>query len=87
MATALPLPVYTLSSDQGWTFKQFIEVLRQVCPELHVRCEAAAQGGFARFPLVRHATSDIRAAARDLGWKPQFSLRQSVEHFAEVLRD
>ncbi len=85
-AAALPAPVYTLSSDRGWTFDQFSEAIREVCPGLRVRCEAAPQGGFARFPLVRHATSDIRAAARDLRWTPQWSLRESIRHVAEVLR-
>lgn len=78
--------VYTLSSDKGWTWRSFIDAVREVCPDLQVDCRVDATGGFARFPHPRRATSDISAAARDLGWSPKYSLRESIEHFAAVTK-
>lgn len=83
-ADRLPQHVYTLSSDRGWTVEQFNDVVREVCPGLRIRYEVQARGGFAGFPLVRRATSDISAAARDLGWRPHYSLKDSIEYFATV---
>lgn len=76
--------VYTLSNDRGWTLDAFTEVVREVYPGLRVRYEIQAKGGFAGFPLVRRTTSDIGAAARDLNWRPQFSLRESIEYFSRL---
>lgn len=76
--------VYTLSDDRGWTLEQFTDAVRQVFPGLQVRHEARASGGFAGFPLVRRTTSDIGAAARELGWRPRYSLGESIRHIAEA---
>lgn len=77
--------VYNLSSDRGWTLDAFTDVVRQVCPGLCVRYAVQPTGGFAGFPLVRRTTSDISAAARDLDWRPRYSLRESVEYFSQLI--
>ncbi len=85
-APQLPQHLYTLSSDRGWTLEAFIDAVRQVCPALRTRFAVQPKGGFAGFPRMRLATSDISAAARDLGWAPVHSLRDSIACFAEAIR-
>jgi UDP-glucose 4-epimerase len=76
--------VYTVSSDQGWTLEQFTDAVQQVCPGLRIRHEVRASGGFAGFPLVRRSTSDLGAAARDLQWRPRYTLPDSLRHIAQA---
>ena len=67
------------------TFDQFVDAVRSLYPALLVEKACAPVGGFAGFPHVREAASDISAAAHELGWTPAYSLEQSVRHFAPLL--
>jgi hypothetical protein len=44
-----------------------------------------AKAGFAGFPKVRPATSDMRAAEAELGFVPRYDLRAALEECAKYL--
>ncbi|MDP9877794.1 UDP-glucose 4-epimerase [Variovorax boronicumulans] len=76
--------VYTVGLGHLCTFEDFERAVRLLYPSLKVELRTVPTGGFAGFAHVRHAASDIDAAARELGWRPAFSLAQSVAHFAPL---
>ncbi|MDM0116928.1 NAD(P)-dependent oxidoreductase [Variovorax sp. J22R133] len=76
--------VYSIGLGHLCSFKDFEQAVRLLYPSLQVELRIEPQGGFAGFPHVRHAASDISAAARELGWRPLFSLAESVAHFAPL---
>ena len=84
-APALPSRVYHLTNPTGYTFEQFIETVKVIYPQLRVDQQVRAQGGLANFPWPRSALSDITAAQLDFGYKPTYSLHQSLEYFGGLL--
>ena len=74
--------VYNISSGRLHTFEDVSQAVRELHPALRVKMTIEPTGGFAGFPHVRHAASDISAARSELGWTPKYSLAQSVEHYA-----
>lgn len=74
--------VYTIGSGALNSFDDFEAAVRQLYPSLRTEMRIQPTGGFAGFPHVRTAPSDISAAARELGWSPTFSLAESTAHFA-----
>lgn len=79
--------VYHIGLGSLAGFDDFATAVRASHPTLRVRVEAAPAGGFAGFPHVRQAPSDIGAAARELGWAPRYSLADAVTHFAPFCHD
>ncbi|MDM0024352.1 NAD-dependent epimerase/dehydratase family protein [Variovorax saccharolyticus] len=75
---------YNIGLGHLCTFHDFEQAVRRLHPSLQVELRIEPTGGFAGFPHVRHAASDIGAAARELGWRPAFSLTDSVAHFAPL---
>jgi UDP-glucose 4-epimerase len=73
--------VYTIGLGRLCSFEDFVDAVRQLYPALQVDIRTQPTGGFAGFPHVRTAASDISAAARELAWQPRYSLAQSVAHF------
>lgn len=77
--------VYNIGSGTLNSFDDFVGAVRSLYPAIIVRLDVEPAGGFAGFPHVRRAASDISFAERELGWTPQYSLSASVEHFAPLL--
>ncbi len=84
-ATAPTQGVYFIGLGRHASFDEFVAAVRALHPALQVRLAVEPGGGFAGFPHVRSAASDISAAARELGWTPAYSLADSVRHFAPLL--
>lgn len=84
-ATAPAQGVYHIGLGNLASFDDFVAAVRLVHPGLHVRLGVQPAGGFAGFPHVRSAASDISAAARELGWTPAHTLADAVTHFAPLL--
>lgn len=74
--------VYNIGLGRLCTFDDFVDAVRLCYPALRTEMRTTATGGFAGFPHVRKAASDIGLAERELGWRPVFSLADSVAHFA-----
>lgn len=79
--------VYHIGQGTLSSFDDFVAAVRRLHPSLQLRLAVAPAGGFAGFPHVRSAPSDISSAARELGWAPRFSLAESVAHFAPFCHD
>lgn len=67
------------------TFEEVVQAVREFYPGLKVEMRVAPEGGIAGFPHVRPAPSDISLAKNELGYTPQFRLRDSIRHFAEAM--
>jgi UDP-glucose 4-epimerase len=77
--------VYNIGAGELKSFDDFVGAVRHLYPTAIVKLDVAPAGGFAGFPHVRCAPSDISAAARELCWAPRYSLEASVAHFAPLL--
>ncbi|MFM0500780.1 NAD-dependent epimerase/dehydratase family protein [Paraburkholderia caffeinilytica] len=77
--------VYNIATGQWFSLDEFIEVVRQRYPLLSIAELRLPEGGFAAFPHVRPAPSDVSAARRELGFSAAHSLADTVAHFAESL--
>jgi len=77
--------VYNIGLGSLASFEDFVQAVRLSYPALQVRLEVQPAGGFAGFPHVRSAASDLSAAARELGWAPAYSLADAITHYAPLL--
>lgn len=77
--------VYHIGLGSLASFDEFVAAVRQLHPALEIEAVVQPAGGFAGFPHIREAASDISAAARELDWTPTYSLADSVRHFAPLL--
>ena len=77
--------VYNIGLGRLSSFDAFVAAVRALYPDLQVRLAVQPAGGFAGFPHVRSAPSDISAAARELGWSPAYSLDDAISHYAPLL--
>jgi len=74
--------VFNVATGDWFTVDEFVDVVRTRYPALRVETMHLPQGGFAAFPHRRPAPSDVRAARDCLGFATQYSLADSVAHFA-----
>ena len=74
--------VYTVGMGRLHSFHDFEEAVRLLYPKLRVDLRVEPAGGFAGFPHVRDAASDLAPIGRELAWQPRFELNESVSHFA-----
>ncbi|VVE06103.1 NAD-dependent epimerase/dehydratase family protein [Pandoraea terrigena] len=74
--------VYNVATGRWFTVDEFVEVVRHMYPSLRIGAMRLPSGGFAAFPHLRPAPSDVSAARRDLGFDATYSLADTVEHFA-----
>lgn len=84
-ALGAPAPrqaVYAVGMGCLHSFDDFEDAVRRVYPTLRVERTIEPTGGFAGFAHVRQAASDLEPIGRELGWQPQFNLRQAVAHFS-----
>lgn len=77
--------VYNIGMGVLNSFDDFVGAVRHLYPAVTVKLDVLPAGGFAGFPHVRCAPSDISAAARELAWTPRHSLQASVAHFSPLL--
>jgi UDP-glucose 4-epimerase len=77
--------VYNIGLGQLASFDDVVASVQTLYPALSVRMAVTPTGGFAGFPHVRTAASDISAAARELGWTPRHSLHDAILHYAPLL--
>lgn len=74
--------VYSVGMGRLHSFQDFEQAVRRVYPALRVECRVKPVGGFAGFPHIREAPSDLAPVQRELGWQPQFGLDEAVAHFS-----
>jgi nucleoside-diphosphate-sugar epimerase len=74
--------IYAVGMGQLHSFDDFEQAVRRVYPALRVECRVKPAGGFAGFPHVRQAASDLGPIHRELAWQPRFGLEAAVAHFS-----
>ena len=74
--------VFNVATGDWFTVDEFVGTVREQYPALRVEGMHLPQGGFAAFPHRRPAPSDVRAARNSLGFSAQYSLADSISHFA-----
>ncbi|MSQ71190.1 MAG: NAD(P)-dependent oxidoreductase [Betaproteobacteria bacterium] len=75
--------VYNIGSGKLSTFQDVVDAVRALYPALQVELKVKLTGGMVGFAHERPAASDIRLAESELGFKPRYSLKESIEHFAQ----
>lgn len=70
--------VYNIATGDWYSFNQFCDAVRAIYPALRVRLKIPLTGGFAGFPYLRPAPSDIRLAAAELGFKAKYGLHETI---------
>lgn len=85
-ASTLSQPVYNIAPDQAVSFEEFLSEARSAFPGLETLVPVSPVGGLLNFPRPRNAPTDISAAARDLGYKPQYSLRDCFTYMDSQLQ-
>jgi UDP-glucose 4-epimerase len=77
--------IYNIGLGALASFDDVVVAVRSMYPALRLQQTVEPSGGFAGFPHVRIAPSDISAAERELGWRPVHSLRDAITHYAPLL--
>jgi len=77
--------VYHVTMGRMHSFDDFVAATRALYPGFKIDVRVTAKAGFAGFPAVRPATSDLRAAERDLGYAPRHDLRDALAECARRL--
>lgn len=70
--------VYNIASGQALTFQEVVNTVGEIFPGFSVTCTCEPSGGFAGFPHLRPARSDISRAAVELDFHPRFRLADSI---------
>lgn len=78
--------IYNIGSGQSSSFEDVLVSVRGLYPTLKVQMNCDVHGGFAGFPHLRPAPSALDAAERELSWHSQYTLNDSVRHFAPWFR-
>ncbi len=77
--------VYHVTFGRMHSFDDFVAATRGLYPSFTTDVRVPAKAGFAGFPKIRPATSDLRAAERELGYVPKYSLRDALADSAAKL--
>jgi UDP-glucose 4-epimerase len=77
--------VYYITFGRMHSFHDFVETTRSLYPGFKTDVRVAATAGFAGFPKIRPATSDLRAAAAELGYRPRYDLAAALAESARYL--
>lgn len=77
--------VYNISSGRALTLEQVIESVQAVFPGFSAEVRVQPKGGFAGFPHLRPAPSDIHLAADELDFRPRYSLTDSIRDLAALV--
>jgi UDP-glucose 4-epimerase len=82
LAAAAPKQrVYNVAPGTWVTIGEFIAAVRTVFPALTVDVTPRTGKGFAGFPFLRPAPSDVQAAAVELGFRCRYGLADSVRYW------
>jgi UDP-glucose 4-epimerase len=77
--------VYHVTFGRMHSFDDFVAATRSLYPGFKADLRVTAKAGFAGFPKVRPATSDLRAAEAELGYQPRHDLRDALAESARLL--
>ena len=77
--------VYHVTFGRMHAFADFVAAVTSLYPGFKTDVRVTAKAGFAGFPKVRPATSDMRAAEAELGFTPRYDLRAALEECAKQL--
>lgn len=72
--------VYNVANGDWFSLDDFVSTVRGIYPALQVEIPTPPGVGFAGFPHLRPAPSDISAAARELGFRARISLAETIAH-------
>jgi UDP-glucose 4-epimerase len=87
-ALAAPAPrqrVYHVTFGRMHSFADFVAATRGLYPGFKTDVRVTAKAGFAGFPAIRPATSDLAAAERELGFTPRYDLPAALAECARRL--
>lgn len=71
--------VYHVTFGRMYGFDDFVTATRRLYPAFQIDVRVAARAGFAGFPKIRPATSDLTAAEADLAYRPRYDLDDALE--------
>jgi UDP-glucose 4-epimerase len=77
--------VYYVTFGRMHSFDDFLAATRSLYAGFTVEKRVTAKAGFAGFPKVRPATSDLAAATAELGYAPQYDLAAALAESARWL--
>ncbi len=77
--------VYYVTFGRMHSFDDFVAATRSLYPGFKTDVRVTAKAGFAGFPKIRPATSDLRAAEAELGYRPQYDLAAALAESARHL--
>ena len=74
---------YLVGTGEQATLAEIVELVQEVVPGAELTLGASRGDD----QLVRRPPSDTSRIREDLGWEPQFTLRETIEAYVEWLRD
>lgn len=74
--------VYNIAAAPAVSFDQFLETFRTEIGDLDLEIPIEPSSGFAGFPFIRPAPSATERAEREFGFKPEYSLADSIRYWA-----
>jgi UDP-glucose 4-epimerase len=77
--------VYHVTFGRMHSFDDFAAATRSLYPGFKVDMRVTAKAGFAGFPKIRPATSDLAAAAAELDYAPRYELSAALAECARWL--
>ena len=77
--------VYHVTFGRMHSFEDFVAATRSLYPGFKTDVRVTAKAGFAGFPKIRPATSDLGAATVELGYMPRFGLSDALAECARWL--
>ncbi|MFO0988387.1 MAG: NAD(P)-dependent oxidoreductase [Alphaproteobacteria bacterium] len=78
--------IYYVTFGRMHSFDDFVAATRSLYSGFKTDVRVTAKAGFAGFPKIRPATSDLRAAEAELGYRPQYDLAAALAESARHLR-
>jgi UDP-glucose 4-epimerase len=78
--------VYYVTFGRMHSFADFVAATRSLYPDFTVDVRVEAKAGFAGFPKVRPATSDLRPAEAELGYASRYDLQAALAESARYLQ-
>lgn len=78
--------VYHVATGVAHTFDEVVQAVRSELPRLEIgHAPPLPRGGISGFPHRRPAPSDVSAAERELGFRAQYDLTDTVRHLVRQL--
>lgn len=77
--------IYYVTFGRMHSFDDFVAATRRLYPGFRTDVRVAPKAGFAGFPKVRPATSDLAAAEAELGYAPRYNLEAALAESARHL--